>query len=54
MEHRKKEELQGGVEIWPARPQIGGDMKTCKLEEEEMFCSKLERDSCMANEELSW
>ena len=54
MEHRKREEKQGGVEIWPATPKVAGEMKTSKLDEEEMFCSQLEKESCMARPELAW
>lgn len=54
MEHRSKEERQGGMEIWPATPKIVGQMKTGKLEEEEAFCSKLEAESCVARSELAW
>lgn len=54
MNHRKKEEQQGGREIWPATPKVVGEMNTAKLDEEEMFCSKLEKDSCSANAELAW
>ncbi|OJD34067.1 cytochrome p450 oxidoreductase [Diplodia corticola] len=54
MEHRKKEEQQGGVEIWPATPKLAGETKTSKLEEEEAFCSKLEAESCVAGSELAW
>ncbi|KAI0595986.1 Rieske domain-containing protein [Biscogniauxia sp. FL1348] len=54
MEHRRKEEEQGR-EIWPAAPQITGEMKTEKLEEEEDFCSRLEASSCAAKrEQLAW
>ncbi|KAI0123800.1 Rieske [2Fe-2S] iron-sulfur domain-containing protein [Xylariales sp. AK1849] len=55
MAHRKKEEQQGGQEIWPATQKILGEMRTGKLEEEEMFCSKLEAESCLAgNPQLAW
>ncbi|KAI5919365.1 Rieske domain-containing protein [Camillea tinctor] len=54
MEHRRKEE-ELGREIWPAEPQIAGEMKTGKLEEEEDFCSRLEAASCAAKrEQLAW
>lgn len=54
MEHRRKEEQQGGTEIWPAVPKPTGEMKTCRLDEEEAFCSKLEAASCKTSEELAW
>ncbi len=55
MEHRRKEEQQGGREIWPAEPQVVGEMKTGKLEEEEEFCSRLEASSCeMKGKQLAW
>lgn len=51
MEHRKKEEKQGGSKIWPATPEA----RTSKdLEEEEKFCSLLEAASCMVKPELTW
>ncbi|PYH42520.1 aromatic ring-hydroxylating oxygenase subunit alpha [Aspergillus saccharolyticus JOP 1030-1] len=53
MEHRQKEEAQGGREIWPALPPMTGDMKTDRLAEEERFCSQLEA-SCMSRPELAW
>ena len=54
MEHRRKEE-ELGREIWPAEPQMTGEMKTGKLEEEEDFCSRLEASSCAAKrEQLAW
>lgn len=53
MEHRQKEEAQGGREIWPALPAVTGDMKTDRLAEEERFCSQLEA-SCMSRPELAW
>lgn len=52
MEHRKKEENQGGVEIWPATPKLAGSMQSCSAEE--MFCSKLDMESCSASRELDW
>lgn len=54
MEHRRKEEAQGGEEIWPAVPKMTGEMRTGKLAEEERFCSQLEAASCMARPELAW
>lgn len=55
MGHRKKEEAQGGHEIWPAVPKIIGEMNTGKLGEEEAFCSKLESESCLGSRpELAW
>lgn len=55
MGHRKKEDAQGGHEIWPAVPKIIGEMNTGKLSEEEAFCSKLESESCLgARPELAW
>ncbi|PYI23959.1 ISP domain-containing protein [Aspergillus violaceofuscus CBS 115571] len=53
MEHRQKEEAQGGREIWPALPAVTGDMKTDRLAEEERFCSQLEA-SCISRPELAW
>jgi len=53
MDHRKKEQ-QNGKAIWPATPTISGQMKTDKLDEEEMFCSKLDAEGCVAPTELSW
>jgi hypothetical protein len=53
MEHRKKEEQQGGQEIWPALPRFT-EMMTEKLQEEERFCSQLEAASCMSRPELAW
>ncbi|KAI1634286.1 Rieske domain-containing protein [Biscogniauxia mediterranea] len=54
MEHRRREE-ELGREIWPAAPEITGEMKTEKLEEEEDFCSRLEASSCAAKrEQLAW
>jgi hypothetical protein len=53
MEHRKREEQQGGQEIWPAVPKLPGGM-AAKLEEEEQFCSKLEAASCVSRPELAW
>jgi hypothetical protein len=52
MEHRKKEESQGGVEIWPATPKLAGGTQSCSAEE--MFCSKLDMESCSASRELDW
>lgn len=57
MEHRKREEEQGGREIWPAVPEVEGEMRTGKLVEEEKFCETLEAASmnCMAGQpELAW
>lgn len=55
MEHRKKEELQRGQEIWPAAPKVSGEMNTEKLQEEQMFCSRLESESCLGSKpELVW
>lgn len=54
MDHRKKEEAQGGKKIWPAVPKLVGEMRTDKLDEEEMFCSQLEAESCGAKPELAW
>ena len=54
MDHRRKEEEQEGREIWPAVPKPFGEMNTGKLKEEEMFCSQLEKASCMNREELVW
>ncbi|KAJ6020869.1 monooxygenase [Penicillium herquei] len=53
MEHRKREEQQGGQEIWPALPTPVEGI-TQKLMEEEQFCSKLEAASCMNRPELAW
>lgn len=52
MEHRKKEE-QSGRELWPAAPAVrGGQTGTL---DEEMFCAKLEAESCLAaSKELAW
>lgn len=54
MKHRKKEEQQGGRPIWPAEAKIVGEMKTGKLSEEELFCSRLEAANCTANSDLAW
>ncbi|KAM6511404.1 Choline monooxygenase, chloroplastic [Fusarium falciforme] len=54
MEHRRKEVAQNGQQIWPAMPKVVGDMMTSKLQEEEMLCSELERESCAARSELAW
>jgi hypothetical protein len=54
MEHRKKELAQDGVEIWPARPKVTGEMKTAKLEEEERFCSDLQAAGCQGDSRLAW
>lgn len=55
MEHRQKEDLQHGQEIWPAVPKIGGEMNTGKLQEEEIFCMKLDAESCLGSKpELAW
>ncbi|KAM0820333.1 putative Rieske [2Fe-2S] iron-sulfur domain-containing protein [Seiridium cardinale] len=53
MEHRKKEE-QEGREIWPAAQKVAGQMRTGKLTEEEMFCSKLDAETCQASPQLAW
>ncbi|KAF7596965.1 hypothetical protein BBP40_011331 [Aspergillus hancockii] len=53
MDHWKREEQQGGRQVWPAVPKVTGEMKTDKLEEEERFCSQLEAASCMARPELA-
>lgn len=53
MEHRKREEQQGGQEIWPALPRIPEGM-TQKFAEEEHFCSKLEAANCVSRPELAW
>jgi hypothetical protein len=54
MEHRRREVAQDGQQIWPAMPKVVGDMMTSKLQEEEMLCSELERESCAARSELAW
>lgn len=54
MDHRKKEQEQGGQQIWPAIPKLVGEMKSDKLDEEEAFCSQLEAEGCVANPELVW
>jgi hypothetical protein len=51
MEHRQKEEKQGGSEIWPAAPITAS---TSKFDEEESFCSKLDAASCTSRPELAW
>jgi hypothetical protein len=51
MEHRQKEEKQGGAEIWPALPLT---ISTNKLSEEESFCSKLDAAGCTSRPELAW
>lgn len=53
MEHRKKEEQQGGREIWPAIPKLSEHM-TEKLAGEERFCSQLEAATCLNRPELTW
>jgi hypothetical protein len=53
MEHRKREE-QAGHEIWPAAQKVSGEMRTGKLAEEELFCSKLEAEACQGNPQLAW
>ncbi|KAE8138508.1 hypothetical protein BDV38DRAFT_292117 [Aspergillus pseudotamarii] len=53
MAHRKKEEQQGGREIWPALPKLSGQM-TEKLAGEERFCSQLEAATCLNRPELTW
>ncbi|KAF2148164.1 Rieske 2Fe-2S family protein [Myriangium duriaei CBS 260.36] len=54
MEHRTREEAQGGREIWPATPKVVGDMDTVKLTEEESFCSRLKVSVCTASRGLAW
>lgn len=54
MKHREKELAQGGREIWPATPNLYGEMNTGKLSEEEAFCSELEKAACGARQELAW
>lgn len=53
MEHRKREEEQGGEEIWPAVPKLAGSVKQ---KEEEEFVSKLdEAAGCMSSRvDLAW
>lgn len=53
MEHRKREEEQGGMEIWPAVPKLSS---SAKQKEEEDFVSKLdEAASCMSSRvDLAW
>ncbi|KAJ4290898.1 hypothetical protein N0V90_010094 [Kalmusia sp. IMI 367209] len=51
MEHRQKEERQGGIEIWPALPKR---TQSGRSAEEERFCEKLEAESCSARAELAW
>ncbi|KAF5004577.1 hypothetical protein FDECE_8907 [Fusarium decemcellulare] len=53
MEHRRKEVAQD-EQIWPAMPKLSHEMMTGKLNEEEVLCSELERESCMGRSELSW
>lgn len=55
MGHRKEEEARSGQEIWPAVPKLAGEMDTGKLREEELFCSKLESESCLGQRpEMVW
>lgn len=53
MEHRKREEAQGGKEIWPAVPK---GSNSSKEDEEEDFVSKLdEAAGCMSSRvDLTW
>ncbi|KAG9577580.1 Rieske 2Fe-2S family protein, partial [Aureobasidium melanogenum] len=53
MEHRKREEEQGGKEIWPAVPKLSS---SAKQKEEEDFVSKLdEAAGCMSSRvDLAW
>lgn len=53
MEHRKREEAQGGKEIWPAVPK---GFNSSKEDEEEDFVSKLdEAAGCMSSRvDLNW
>ncbi|KAI5262828.1 Rieske 2Fe-2S family protein [Aureobasidium subglaciale] len=53
MEHRKREEEQGGKEIWPAVPRV---VSSAKEDEEESFVSKLdEATGCMSSRvDLAW
>ncbi|QDS71933.1 hypothetical protein FKW77_000705 [Venturia effusa] len=54
MSHRKLEIEKGGREIWPAVPELSGEMASDMLAEEELFCSQLEADACMSKPELAW
>jgi len=53
MAHRKREEAQGGKEIWPAVPK---GSNSSKEDEEEDFVSKLdEAAGCMSSRvDLNW
>jgi len=53
MEHHKKEEEQGGKEIWPAVPR---GVNTAKEGEDEDFVSKLDQAAgCMSTRaDLGW
>lgn len=53
MEHRKREEEQGGEEIWLAVPRLAC---SAKQKEEEEFVSKLdEAAGCMSSRvDLAW
>ncbi|GAB1206261.1 hypothetical protein APSETT445_004946 [Aspergillus pseudonomiae] len=53
MEHRKKEDQQGGHEIWPALPKQP-ESWTEKQADEERFCSQLEAAACTNQAELTW
>ncbi|KAB8264820.1 hypothetical protein BDV32DRAFT_134746 [Aspergillus pseudonomiae] len=52
-EHRKKEDQQGGHEIWPALPKQP-ESWTEKQADEERFCSQLEAAACTNQAELTW
>ncbi|KAK1453373.1 Rieske domain-containing protein [Colletotrichum melonis] len=54
MKHRQRELEQGGREIWPATPNLLGQTGTGKLNEDEAFCSELEKANCGGREELAW
>lgn len=54
MEHRRKEENQGGRQLWPASPKPVAGANTAKHDEDEEFCSQLEAAGCMAKPELAW
>lgn len=54
MNHRQRELDQGGREIWPATPKLFENTSGGKLNEEEAFCSELEKASCGARQELAW
>lgn len=53
MEHRKREEEQGGEEIWPAVPETSSSVKQ---KEEEDFVFKLDKAAgCMSSRvDLTW